>query len=137
MSQIAPPDPSWKGLPSWLFFAFLVIGPATALVAFARMLTQNPVLIALLVIGYEALLFLLRFTGKIWLQFEDLLVKHIAQWGITHIQEKTSRYYRHYYQSLIYEHQIFDVKGFSTRTAHDLELEQVFVDLRINPKPPH
>jgi predicted NACHT family NTPase len=38
---------------------------------------------------------------------------------------------------MVAEHQIFDMKGLSTRSAHDLTLEHVFVDLRLHPQPPH
>src|SRR5216683_2996452 len=101
MRQAPTPDSSWKGLPSWLFFAFLVIGPPAALVAVTRTVTQNPVLIALLVGGYEVLLFVLRFTGKIWQHLEGPLVEHIAQWLILRTQEMTSRYYGRYCQYLV------------------------------------
>src|SRR5437588_12353332 len=48
------------------------------------------------------------------------------------VQERISKYYKHYSEHIVYEHQVFDVKGLSTRTAHDLELEKVFVDLRLD-----
>lgn len=137
MGQVPTPDSSWKSLPSWLFFALLVIGPPAALVTFARTLTQNPLLVIFLILGYEILLFVLRFTGKIWQQLEAPLAERIAQWLTLRTQELTSRYYRRYCQYLVSEHQVFDVKGLSTRTAHDLALEQVFVDLHIQPVPSH
>ena len=53
MSQTpAPNDPS-KGLPPWLLFAFLVVGPPAGIIALAHTITQNPVVIALLVLLYE------------------------------------------------------------------------------------
>jgi hypothetical protein len=60
MSQSpAPNDPS-KGLPPWLLFAFLVIGPPAGIIALARTITQNPVVIALLVVLYEVLVFVVN-----------------------------------------------------------------------------
>src|SRR5947209_2156261 len=137
MSQPPTLDPSQKGLPSWLLFAFLMVGPPTALVALVRTLTPNPLVITLFVVGYEILLFIARFTGRVWQPIEDLLAKHTTQWITTRAQASAFHYHRHYYEYLVYEHQVFDVKGLSTRTAHDLELEQVFVDLRINSIPSH
>src|SRR5437588_142612 len=135
MSQ--SPDPSQKGLPSWLLFAFLMIGPPTAFVALVRTITLNPIAIALFVGGYEILLFIARFTGRVWQPIEDMLAKYTTQWITTRAQASALHYHRRYYEYLIYEHQVFDVKGLSTRTAHDLELEQVFVDLRIKSIPSH
>jgi hypothetical protein len=57
-------------------------------VAFARNLTQNPLLIALLVLAYEVVLFLGRFAGKIWQQLEEPLTKYIARWLTIRVQEK-------------------------------------------------
>jgi len=137
MGQSPTPDPSWKGLPPWLFFAFLVFGPPAALVAFTRTVTQNPLLIALIVFGYWVLLFLGHLARKIWQQLEEPFIEHIARWITIRAQEVTSRYYRQYFYYVEAEHQIFDMKGLSTRTAHDLALERVFVDLLIHPLPPH
>ncbi len=136
MSQAPTPDSSWKGLPSWLFFAFLVIGPPVPIVAFVRTLTQNPFLIALLVFVYEAILFIFRFAGKIWGQLEDPLVKHIAQLVTIHAQEITSRYRKYYCQYLYYQHRDFDIKGLTTIGTYTLELDQVFVELSIDPTTP-
>jgi NACHT domain/Sulfatase-modifying factor enzyme 1 len=135
VGQSPTSDPSWKGLPSWLVFTFLVIAPPAAFVAFVR--SMNPVVIALLILTYELLLFIGRFAGKIWQPLEESLAKYIAHWVTVRTQEITSHYYHQYYEYIIAEHQVFDVKGLSTRTAHDLALEQVFVDLHVHPLPPH
>jgi energy-coupling factor transporter ATP-binding protein EcfA2 len=137
MSQVPTPESSWKGLPSWLVFAFLVVGPPVALITFARTITQSPLVVAIIIAGYEVLIFLLRFTGRVWQKLEDSLVDYISGWIKLHVQEFSSGYFRRYCQHLVYEHQVFDVKGLSTRTAHDLELEQVFVELSIDPTAAH
>ena len=58
-----------------------------------------------------------------WLSF--------VQWFTAHTQDRL------YYQHLGYEYRMFDVQGLDTRIAHDLELEQVFIDLCINSMPAH
>jgi len=73
MGKLPTIDSSQKGLPSWLLFAFLMIGPPTAFVALVRTITPNPLVIALFVVGYEILLFIARFTGKVWQPIEDIL----------------------------------------------------------------
>jgi energy-coupling factor transporter ATP-binding protein EcfA2 len=137
MSRPSSPNPSLKGLAPWLLFALAVVGPPVGIVALARMVTQNPVLIALLVLVYEILVFVVGFVGKIWQKLEGPLVDHLATWITLRAQWLFSRNHRRYCQHLLYEHQVFDVKGLSTRTAHDLDLEQVFVELSIDPTAPH
>lgn len=129
------PDSSWRGL--FLWFIILVIGIPVIFIVFMRGLIENPVLLVFLVLGYEIFLLVLRFMIKIWQKIEEPLVEHCSYWLTVRMQELASRYYRRYCRYLVYEHQVFDVKGLSTRTAHDLELEQVFVDLHINPIPAH
>jgi hypothetical protein len=54
-----------------------------------------------------------------------------------HLQALFSRYRRRYLKWLFYRHRDFDVKGLSTQGIYTLELEQVFVDLTIEPRAPH
>ena len=137
MSTPSSPDPSTKGLPPWLIFVIAVFGPPAAFLPFAHSITQNPWVIALILLAYEAVVFIGGFIGKVWLKLESPLVDHLAERIKLRTQRTFSHHRRHYCQYLTYEHQVFDVKGLSTRTAHDLELEQVFVELSINPKPAH
>jgi energy-coupling factor transporter ATP-binding protein EcfA2 len=137
MSQASAPDPSWKGLPSWLIFAFLVLGPPAALLAFARTVTQNPLLTAFLIVIYEVFVLIIRFAGKVWEHLETSLADYMSRRIALFVQDLASSYHRRYCQHLVYEHQVFDMKGLSTRTAHDLELEQVFVELSIDPTATH
>jgi len=44
-----------------------------------------------------------------------------------------SSFYRRYNQHIFFEHRVFNVRGLRTRGTFTLELEQVFVDLRIAP----
>jgi hypothetical protein len=46
-------------------------------------------------------------------------------------------YRKRYLQHLVYRHRDFDVKGLSTQGTFTLELERVFVDLRVAPLPAH
>jgi hypothetical protein len=46
-----------------------------------------------------------------------------------------SRYRRKYLEWMFYRHRDFDVKGLTTQSTYNLELEQVFVDLVIEPRP--
>ncbi|MGI9060690.1 MAG: NACHT domain-containing protein [Ktedonobacteraceae bacterium] len=85
---------------------------------------------------YELGVFVIGFLGKVWGKLEEPLAEHIAawlkQWTITML----SRYHRQYYRYLRYQHRDFDVKGLSTMGTYALELDQVFVELRIDPSTP-
>jgi energy-coupling factor transporter ATP-binding protein EcfA2 len=137
MSTSSSPDPSTKGFPSWLIFLIAIFGPPAAFLPFAHSITQNSLSIAFILIGYEVLVFMGGFVGKVWLKLENPLVDHFAEWIQLQGQRRFSPYRKHYCDYLTYEHQVFDIKGLSTRTAHDLELEQVFVELSLDATPAH
>src|SRR5919108_6608920 len=40
---------------------------------------------------------------------------------------------KQYFTLLQYQHRDFDIKGLSTQTVHTLDLEQVFVELKLQP----
>jgi energy-coupling factor transporter ATP-binding protein EcfA2 len=44
---------------------------------------------------------------------------------------------KQYFTHLQYQHRDFDIKGLSTQTIHTLELEQVFVELKLQPQVAH
>lgn len=81
--------------------------------------------------------FALNFVGKVWQKLEGPLVDLASGWLTARGQVHFSGYRRHFCQHLIYEHQVFDVKGLTTRAAYDLELEHVFVELSVDPTPAH
>jgi len=74
---------------------------------------------------------------KTWQRLEDLWAERSASWIDTRLQWFVSRAQRQYCQHLLYHYRDFDVKGLSTQGIYTLELEQVFVELRIDPMPPH
>ena len=72
-----------------------------------------------------------------WLIGTLIWVKHMAQRTNSWLVEKLSKYRRKYIQHLYYRHRYMDVKGLSTQSVHYLELDQVFVDLRMDNVPVH
>ena len=52
---------------------------------------------------------------------------------IIHIRDFASRYRKRYLQHLQHRHRSFDVKGLSTQGVYALEIEQVYVELTIDP----
>ncbi len=63
------------------------------------------------------------------------LVASLARWLKRQLLLLSTPQLRDYYKYITYENQIFDVKGLSTRTVHDLDLEQIFVELNIDTRP--
>src|SRR5690242_4177480 len=50
---------------------------------------------------------------------------------------KGKDFQKQYYTLLQYQHRDFDIKGLSTQTIHTLDLEQVFVELKLQPQVAH
>src|SRR5258708_16992187 len=108
MSTPSPwPDSSSKGFPPWLLFVIAVLGPPAAFLPFAHSVTPNPVLIALLVLTYEAFVFIVGFVGKVWQKLESPLVDHIAERITFLVQGRMANYRKHSCQYLIYDLQAF------------------------------
>ncbi len=53
------------------------------------------------------------------------------QWLMASISRNFPTFIRRYSQQLIYEHRVFNVRGLRTKGTFTIELQQVFVDLRI------
>ena len=103
------------------------------LLCFTTFLWSTPLLAIGIGILYEIIVFVFGFIGKVWQQLESSWVERTATWFDQRAQGLISRYRKQYYQYLYYQHRDFDVKGLSTLGTYTLELDQVFVDLRIDP----
>src|SRR5947208_12827233 len=114
MSTPPSSDPPTKGLPPWLVFLIAIFGPPAAFLPFAHTITQNPLVITLILVVYEAAVFIWGFVAKVWLKLEGPLVDHVSEWIKLLTQRTLSQYPKRYCQYLTYEHQVFDVKGLST-----------------------
>jgi predicted ATPase len=90
-----------------------------------------------LLLGWELLVLLGGTFAKVWEKLESRWVDRFTDWVDYHLQAIFSRYRRHYLKWIFYRHRDFDVKGLTTQSTYNLELEQVFVDLTIEPRPPH
>ncbi len=53
------------------------------------------------------------------------------QWLIAGISRNFSTFIRRYSQQIIYEHRVFNVRGLRTKGTFTIEIQQVFVELRI------
>ena len=77
--------------------------------------------------------FVIAFGKKVWGRLEPKAVDAIAE-GLEHRTTTIfARYHKRYVTHLYWKHRTFDVKGFSTQGKYALELENVYVDLGVDP----
>jgi predicted NACHT family NTPase len=135
MSSAPNPTDRW---PMLLLLGVAVFGPPSlAVLKFTQTITQTPLLTAMLIVLYEVLVLIVSIMSGIWQQLKDSWVKRIAAAIDSAIQNALSRYYRHYRTYFCYEHRDLDLRGMSIQGEYALDLEDVLVELRIDPKPPH
>ena len=132
----SPLSISWPG---WLLFVFMVVGPPTAVTKFLPTVTNNPLAAGGLLLAYEVLVCLgmviTTVSKKVWERRGDTWVD-----ASTGRAEKLVRLLfagagRRYQTFFRYEFADLDMKGISTRGTYTLDLEQVFVEVRIDPTP--
>jgi energy-coupling factor transporter ATP-binding protein EcfA2 len=120
-----------------LLLVIAVCPPLAAGLNFSQSVTQNPLLFVALIVLYEILVLLVGILSGIWQQLKDSWVKRIAAAIDSAVQNALSRYYHHYRDYFCYEHRDIDLRGMSIQGEYTLDLEDVLVELRIDPKPAH
>jgi hypothetical protein len=75
----------------------------------------------------------LAFGKKVWGKLEPKAVDFVAGTLEHHVAVIVAGYGKLYAKHLYYKHRTFDVKGFSTQGKFALELENVYVDLDVDP----
>jgi NACHT domain len=130
----APTSPDrWSAL---LLLGVAIFGPPSiAVLKFTQAITQNSWLTAGLILLYEAIVLLVSILSGVWQQLRESWVKQIAAAIDSAVQNALSRYYHHYRAYFCYEHRDLDLRGMSTQGEYTLDLEDVLVELRIDPKP--
>lgn len=119
-----------------LFIATLAV-PGAAAWAFADQVTQHPWQALGLALAYEVLVLIGGFITQVWQKLQSRWVDRVAEKLDGVVQVFDPGYQRRYLEHLGYRHRNFDVKGLSTQGIYTLELQRVFVELRIAPKPLH
>lgn len=126
-----PPQGSPQTTPSAaILVALKTMSVPATFVVLIEAFTQHAWLTFLACILVDAIIWL---YGNVLQQTLIWLAERASEWTKWQTQKAFSRYWKRYRKYLISEHQVVDVKGLSTRTAHDLELEDVFVELDIEP----
>ena len=137
MSNHTPQPPSPNHWPAVLLFLAAIGVPGAAAFKFADTISKNPWQAFAIALLYEIGIVALAFLRKVWQHLEDEWSKGTADWVNNLVKKQWFSYKRYYARFLTFQHRDFDIKGLSTQSIYTLELEQVFVDLSIDPKPMH
>ena len=124
----------------WPTIAYLLVAfgvPGTLIPSLYKYVVAHPWLTVMAVAVYEVIVLIGSFLLKIWQQLESRWVDRIADRFDAWVSSIFSHYQKQYCQYLIYQHRDFDVKGLTTQGTFTLELDQVFVELSVDPTPLH
>lgn len=134
---MTPPSPHTR-LPMLILLVVTALGiPGAAAWAFADQVTQHPWQALGLGLVYEVLLVIGGFVTQVWQKLQSRWVDRVADWVDALLQGVAWGYEKRYLEHLFHRHRNFDVKGLSTHGIYTLELQKVFVELRIAPRPHH
>jgi len=135
----AAPDGHSQGSP-WIAIArrlAALIGPVLGWIGLADWARSHPLPAVLLLVLYESVVFCAQILGEIWRRLKSPWIDAAVQALDYRVQEIRSGYRKQYLKHLFSECRDFDVKGLTTQGTYALELQQVFVELSIDPRPPH
>jgi|GEM_PF-1107824 len=94
---------------------------------------KNPVAAAVFALVYEFLVFAFGFGKKIWSQFEPELLKATTDWIRNFVLNFSPGFQKRYNTQVRFDHRVFNVSGLRTQGSCVLDVEQVFVELKIAP----
>jgi hypothetical protein len=126
----------WKSL---LVKALVTLAPAGAAgVLKPEIVQEHPYLSALAFAGWALVVWVGGLIADVWKELWPKWKKRFADWLDAQVQRVLSGFgfRRRYYQQLLYRHRVFNVRGLRTQGTYTLELEKVFVELRIAPQNP-
>jgi hypothetical protein len=118
-----------------LFLAFF--GPPAALISFANSFNLPSWVTIILVVVYEILALFVSFLTGVWQKLKATWIEAIANEIDRRTRSALSHYHHHYCRYFTYEYRDLDVKGITTQGVYTLDLEDVFIELRVDPKAPH
>jgi hypothetical protein len=97
---------------------------------------RRPVATIVIAFLYECGVFLLALGQKIWRELEGDVVTASVRWIRGIASSFAPGFVRRYKRQVVLDHSIFNVRGLGMLNTYSLRLEQVFVDLRIDPSNP-
>ncbi|MEU9411911.1 NACHT domain-containing protein [Streptomyces sp. NPDC048281] len=116
----------------------LTVAPPGALAAvYPSAVARHPVLAACALVGYEVLVVVTGFAGKVFGELQGRWVTRVADAVDRWVQRRTSRFEQSYRRHVRSTHRFVDLKGLATRGDYTPGLEEVFVDVSVAPGPVH
>lgn len=97
---------------------------------------HKPLYALLICLLYEIGAFVLTFSKKVWIELEHIAIKVTARWLRSYVSGFSLSFSDRYRKQVINEHGTFNVRGLGLINTYTLALEQVFVDLRVDPSNP-
>jgi predicted NACHT family NTPase len=130
--------PPKSRLPTIILLLVATLGvPGVAAWTFADQVTQHPWQALGLALIYEFLVLVGSFVTQVWQKLQGRLVDRMTDRIDALLQGFSPGYRRRYLRHMIFCHRNFDVKGLTTQNIYTLELQKVFVELRIAPRSVH
>ncbi|GGP50075.1 NACHT domain-containing protein [Streptomyces abikoensis] len=114
-----------------------VVPPAAVLLQVRDGVAGRPVLSAVLVVGYEALVLLVGFAGKVFGELHARWAARAADHLDRLVRGRLSRFERRYRQFVRFGHRFTDLKGLATQGDQTPILREIFVDVGLLPSPLH
>jgi energy-coupling factor transporter ATP-binding protein EcfA2 len=97
---------------------------------------KKPLATVLIALLYEFCVLLLALGQKIWIELEKDIVTATVRRIRNAVSSFALGFNRRYKQQVIFDYEIFNVRGLGMLNTYSLKLEHVFVDLRIDPSNP-
>lgn len=109
---------------------------ATGILAWRKYLAVHYVLALALALLYELGVLVFGFGKKVWAKIEDKLVQSTADWIVNAANRVAPYFPRRYYRHIVREHGSFTVSGLVLIQTSRLRLDQIFVELSVEPGNP-
>ncbi|MGH3914524.1 MAG: NACHT domain-containing protein, partial [Pseudonocardiaceae bacterium] len=108
------------------------VGPPAVVVSVWRdAMTNHVVLAAILLVGYEVLIAILLFAGKIITDLRDRWQERIVNRLDRALEQRLTRFAKRYREFVLGSMRYIDLKGLATVGFYTPELDEVFVDVSL------
>jgi hypothetical protein len=110
------------------------LGVPTGIIAVStHFVTEHPWWSLALMLIFVVVVCVVYEAAKVWQRLEEPLLDALAERVKQAVRRKLADYDRRYRQYVINQHRDFDVKGLTVQGAFPLELDQIFIELSIDP----
>lgn len=116
--------------------AMLVLPPAALVVGFWDTVRAHPVGVALAALAYGLVAALVRDLRRVADGLRERWIERVIERSDAALVRRLTRYRSQYLHLVSRMHHDMDLRGLATRGDHALAMEQVFVGLRLVPRPP-